>query len=125
SNQGGRRPGEGDRTGPAGRGMLVRVDPVRDIASEGSVSVIDLASGSLLRETRTGLHASDLAVSPDGRWVVCANAGSDTISVLDRNGELVETLWARKTPSDLLQASPNAVCFSHDGERLYVANGTM
>ena len=37
SNWGGRRPGDGDLTGPAGRGTRVRVDPVRHIASEGSV----------------------------------------------------------------------------------------
>jgi DNA-binding beta-propeller fold protein YncE len=78
----------------------------------------DLATGALVRETVTGRLASDLAVSPDGRWIVCANAGSDTVSVLDRDGALVETLWARSKPSDLLQASPNAVCFAHDGERL-------
>jgi DNA-binding beta-propeller fold protein YncE len=42
SNWGGRRPDAGDLTGPAGRGTTVRVDPVRHIASEGSVSVIDL-----------------------------------------------------------------------------------
>jgi DNA-binding beta-propeller fold protein YncE len=125
SNQGGRRAGEGDVTGPAGRGTVVRVDPVRHIASEGSVSVIDLAAGRLLCETRTGLHASDLAVSPDGEWIVCANAGSDTVSVLDADGALVETLWARSKPSDLLQASPNALCFDPSGTRLYVANGTM
>ncbi|MBL8755474.1 MAG: phosphoesterase [Planctomycetes bacterium] len=124
SNQGGRRPEAGDRVGPAGRGTEVRVDE-RDIASEGSVSVVDLATGKLLRETRVGLHASDLAVSPDGDWIVCANAGSDTISVLDRDGGLVETLWARKKPSDLLQASPNAVCFDAAGERMFVAVGTM
>jgi len=125
SNQGGRRPGLDDLTGPAGRGTEVRVDPVRHIASEGSVSVIDLVSGELVVETRTGLHASDLAVSPDGRFVVCANAGSDTVSVLDHDGRLVDTIWTRGKPSDLLQASPNALCFGPDGERLYVANGTM
>jgi DNA-binding beta-propeller fold protein YncE len=125
SNQGGRRPGDGDPTGPAGRGTTVRVDPVRHIASEGSVSVIDLGTGALVTETRTGLHSSDLAVSPDGSFVVCANAGSDTLSVLDRDGRIVDTIWARSKPSDLLQASPNALCFSRDGERLYVANGTM
>jgi hypothetical protein len=42
SNWGGRRPGKTDVVGPAGRGMMVRVDPVRSIASEGSVSVVDL-----------------------------------------------------------------------------------
>ena len=37
SNWGGRRPETNSVTGPAGRGTLVRVDPVRYIASEGSV----------------------------------------------------------------------------------------
>ena len=45
SNWGGRRPEAGSLTGPAGQGTVVRVDPVRHIASEGSVSVIDLESG--------------------------------------------------------------------------------
>ncbi len=125
SNWGGRRPEPGDVVGPAGRGTVVRVDPERHIASEGSVSVIDLHAGKVLCETSTGLHASDLAVSPDQHFVVCANAGSDTVSVLDRDGNVKDTLWARSKPSDLLQASPNALCFAPDGKRLYVANGTM
>jgi DNA-binding beta-propeller fold protein YncE len=125
SNWGGRRPGEGDLTGPAGRGTEVRVDPIRHIANEGTVSVIDLSTGTLLREQRTGLHASDLAVTHDQKFVVCANAGSDTVSILDRDGAIVDTLWARAKPNDLLQASPNALCFSPGGKRLYVANGTM
>ena len=68
SNWGGRRPGAGDLTGPAGRGTVVRVDPVHFTANEGSVSVIDLAPaspGSTSREigaARTeilcGMHAS-------------------------------------------------------------------
>ena len=45
SNLGGRRPLEGDLTAPAGKGTTVRVDPVRHIADEGSVTVIDLAAG--------------------------------------------------------------------------------
>lgn len=40
SNWGGRIPDANASTGPAGKGTLVRVDPVRFIASEGSVSVI-------------------------------------------------------------------------------------
>src|SRR5262245_59371036 len=103
SNQRGRRPEAEHLTGHAGRGTTVRVDPLRHIASEGSVSVIDLATGKLVRETRTGLHTSDLAVAPDQRFDVCANAGSDTVSVLDGNGELLDTLWARSKPNDLLQ----------------------
>jgi DNA-binding beta-propeller fold protein YncE len=124
SNWGGRRPGPSDRTGPAGRGTEVRVD-ARGIASEGSVSLVDLSSGTVDERT-TGLHASALALSPDGRFVVCANAGSDHLSVLDAStGAWVETIWARARPSDLLGATPNAVCFDRSGGRLYVANGTQ
>ena len=125
SNWGGRRPGVHDLTGPAGRGMTVRVDAVRFIASEGSVTVIDLAKG-VQREIMTGLHASALAVSPDGRFVVCANAMSDNLSVIDTASDsIVETIWAKPRPNDLLSASPNALAFAPDGRTLYVANGTQ
>ncbi|MEZ5964227.1 MAG: alkaline phosphatase family protein [Planctomycetota bacterium] len=126
SNWGGRRPDEGDLVGPAGRGTVVRVDATRHIASEGSVSLIDLESGEPVREIVTGLHASALAVTPDGRHVVCANAAADTLSVLDaHDGHVVETIWMRAKPSDLLSASPNALAFAPDGRTLYVANGTQ
>ncbi len=126
SNWGGRRPGSGDVTGPAGRGTKVRVDPVRFIANEGSVSVIDLGAGRVLPEIPAGLHASALAVSPDGRYVVCANANSDNLSVIDtRTDRVVETVWCKPKPSDLFGASPNAMAFAPDGRTLYVANGTQ
>jgi YVTN family beta-propeller protein len=126
SNWGGRRPGPGDLTGPAGRGTEVRVDPVRFIANEGSVSIIELASGTVTGEVLTGLHASGLAVSPDGRYVVCANANSDHLSVIDTwTDTVVETIWCKPKPSDLIGASPNALVFAPDGRTLYVANGTQ
>ena len=126
SNWGGRRPGPGDLTGPAGRGTEVRVDPVRHIASEGSVSVVDLAAGRVSKELTTGLHASALAVAPGGRFVVCANAGSDNLSLIDADREeVVETVWTKEKPSDLFGASPNAMAFDDSGRRLFVANGTQ
>ena len=126
SNWGGRRPGPGDLTGPAGRGTVVRVDPVRHIASEGSVSVIDLKAGKGAAEILTGLHASALALSPDRRYLVCANAGSDNLSVIDtRTDKVVETVWVKAKPSDIFGASPNALAFDKKGKTLYVANGTQ
>lgn len=125
SNWGGRRPGPGDLTGPAGRGTVVRVDPVRHIASEGSITAIDLATGEPT-EILVGLHSSALAVSPDGKYLVCANAASDTLSVIEiASSEVVETIWAKPSPSDLFGASPNALVFAPDGRTLYVANGTQ
>lgn len=126
SNWGGRRPNPGDLTGPAGQGTEVRVDPVRHIASEGSVSILDLTGNRPVKEVLTGIHASALAVSPDRRFVVCANAGSDQLSLLDVAREaVVETVWAKHRPSDLFGASPNALAFDDTGKKLFVANGTQ
>jgi YVTN family beta-propeller protein len=128
SNWGGRRPRPGELTGPAGRGTEVKVDPVLHVAREGSVTVIDLAARTAEPPTEvvTGLHASALAVSPDGRYVVCANAASDTLSVIDtRTDTVVETIWAKPSPADLFGAQPNALAFDPSGRTLYVANGTQ
>ncbi|HBB75472.1 MAG TPA: phosphoesterase [Planctomycetaceae bacterium] len=125
SNWGGRRPASGDVTGPAGKGTLVRVDPTTHVASEGSVSIVDLRENTV-RETLTGRHASALAVSPDRRHVVCANAADDTLAILDAaTGDLVETVWTKRTPADLFGAAPNALAFDPAGTRLYVCNGSQ
>ncbi len=126
SNWGGRRPGSGDLTGPAGQGMTVRVDPVRHIASEGSVSIINLKEDRVEREVLVGLHASALAVSPNRKCVVVANAASDTLSVLEPGtGRLLETIWTRLSPADLFGAAPNALAFDSSGKKLYVCNGSQ
>jgi YVTN family beta-propeller protein len=136
SNWGGRRPGPRDFVGPAGRGTTVRVDN-RYIADEGSVSVIDLNNvaqlnnfapieGPVGTEILTGIHACALAVSPNGRYLVVANAGSDSLTVIDtRKDETVETICARQDPSDLFGAQPNALAFDKRGKTLFVCNGTQ
>ena len=124
---------------------MVRVDD-RSIASEGSVSVIDLQiCGARLRrsdfgrkgnigarrslappEIVTGLHACALALSPNGKYLVVANAGSDTVSVIDtRTDKIVETICARQNPGDLFGAQPNALAFDKSGKTLFVCNGTQ
>ena len=125
SNWGGRRPEAGDLVGPAGKGTVVRVDTVRHTANEGSVSFIDLAMGAT-SEVMVGLHPSGLAVTPDRKVVVCANAASDQLSLIDIAGrQVLETVWAKHSPADLFGATPNALVFDPSGARLYVANGTQ
>jgi YVTN family beta-propeller protein len=138
SNWGGRRPGPGDFVGPAGRGTTVRVDN-RYIANEGSVSVIDLNQRAQrwndtpneprqtsATEILTGIHACALAVSPNGRYLVVANAGSDTLTVIDtRKDKIVETISARQYQGDLFGAQPNALAFNKRGKTLFVCNGTQ
>jgi DNA-binding beta-propeller fold protein YncE len=125
SNWGGRRPEAGDLVGPAGKGTRVRVDPVRYIASEGSVSIIELEGGKT-DEILVGLHPSGLAISPDGKFAVCANAASDYLSVVDLTTlEVVEKIWTKSNPAELFGASPNAIVFGRESDELYVANGTQ
>jgi len=131
SNWGGRRPQAGSFTGPAGLGTRVRAD-LHGVASEGSVSIIDLAdpaqsAGSTPpSEIVTGPHACALALSPNGRWLVVASAGSDLLTVIDtRTDKVVETFSARQNPGDLFGAQPDALAFDAAGKKLFVCNGTQ
>ncbi|EEF62222.1 bifunctional YncE family protein/alkaline phosphatase family protein [Pedosphaera parvula] len=126
SNWGGRRPDANSLTGPAGRGTKVRVDPVRFIANEGSLTVIDLKSGKAVKEILVGLHSSGMASSPNERHLCVANAGSDNVSVIDtRKDSVVETFSLRWHPNDFYGASPNALAFDRKGKFLFICNGTQ
>lgn len=126
TNWGGRRPDATSLTGPAGRGTLVRVDSVRHIASEGSVSVIDLGGAAPTAEIIVGLHASALALSPDQKSLVVANSASDTLSVIDTSTDrVVETVWMRQSPADVFGAQPTALAFDGAGKTLFVCNGSQ
>ncbi|MDB6058466.1 MAG: Phosphoesterase family protein, partial [Verrucomicrobiales bacterium] len=127
SNWGGRQfvKGEG-KSGPAGQGTTVRVDPVRFIANEGSVSVVDAKTGTVEKEIVTGARATGLAVTPDQKFIAVANVGADSVSVIDvRTLEIVETISLRWQPKDLFGASPDALVFDDSGKRLYVCNATQ
>ncbi len=128
SNWGGRQPEAGSLTGPGGLGARVRVD-ARGVASEGSVTVLNLAPGAAsapLREINLGPHACALALAPNGRWLVVACAGTDLLSVIDtRSDEVVETVTARQNPGDPFGAQPDALAFDASGKTLYCANGSQ
>jgi YVTN family beta-propeller protein len=127
SNWGGRRPDAHSVIGPIGRNGVVRVD-ARSIASEGSVSVIHLDSpaNTASLELLTGPHACALAASPDSRFVVCANAGNDTLSIIDtQTDQITETVSAKLDPGDLFGAQPDAMAFDPRGRRLFVCNSSQ
>ncbi len=126
SNWGGRRPEAGDVVGPAGQGTTVRVDPRTYVASEGSLTIIDLAAGRVVKEVVLGLHASAMALAPSRRHLVVANAASDSLSIIDvERDSVVETLSVAWQPKDYFGASPNALAFAPDGKTLYACLGTQ
>ena len=134
SNWGGRRPASDSVVGPIGRNGSVRVDH-RSVASEGSVSVINLGEENPIKtkqgacsnlEILTGRHACSLALSPDGKYLACANAGDDTISIIDTlQNRVVETVNARQQPGDPFGAQPDALVFDKSGKLMYVCNGSQ
>ena len=126
SNWGGRQFAHEGQSGPAGHGTMVRVDPVRYIANDGSVSVIDLNTGKVEKEIVTGARATALAVSPDQKYIAVADVGSDAVTVISiRTLEVIETISLRWQPKDLFGASPDALVFDDSGKRLYVCNATQ
>jgi len=65
-------------------------------------------------------------LSPNGRWLVVANASSDTLTVIDtRTDKIVETICARQNPGDPFGAQPNALAFDKSGKTLFAANATQ
>ncbi|MFV2068365.1 MAG: alkaline phosphatase family protein [Pirellulales bacterium] len=125
SNWAGRHPGPGDPIEPSGEGTPVRVNPRTHVASDGSVSVVDLKLGKETGQIVVGLHPSGLAATRDGRYVCVANANSDTVSVIDTQRDtVVETISTRPDEKLLFGSTPNALALSGDGHTLYVANGT-
>jgi YVTN family beta-propeller protein len=124
SNWAGREPGPHDTAGPSGSAPPVRVDPRRHIASDGSVSVVDLTAGREIRQIPVGLHPCGLAATPDGRYVLVANANSDSVSVIQsRDDRVVETIGVRPDEKLLFGSAPNALAVGADGRTLYVSNG--
>lgn len=123
SNWGGRRPTKKDATGPTSGSRAV-VDPKTGIASTGTVSVIDLASRTPIKEIAVGLHPSGMALSPDGRRVYVTNANSDTVSVISVAADKVtDTLVVKPLKGLPFGSAPNDVAVAPDGSILYVANG--
>ncbi|MCD6174741.1 MAG: phosphoesterase [Planctomycetes bacterium] len=126
TNWGGSRPNDSSVTAPIGLTGKVKVDSVRFIANEGSVSIIDLKSGKLKTEIVIGLHASGITTTGDQQYVMVANAASDTVSVIETSSDkIIETINMNWGDGDLFGATPNAVVYDNKECMLYVCNGSQ
>ena len=87
------------------------------------VAVIEKSTLSLERIVPVGDHPTDMAESPDGRFLFVANANANTVSVIDvQKARVIETLSSSLLPGAPPGSTPNSVALSGDGRRLYIAN---
>jgi YVTN family beta-propeller protein len=126
TNWGGSVPDESDTDVAGVPWGKAKVDPETGSIREGSVTVLDPASGDVLSEIIVGLHPNDIVKSPDEKYVYIANANSDHVSVIDtREDKVTETILVRLLGDEnpFWGSSPNGLAISGNGKTLYVANG--
>jgi len=124
SNWGGRKPGAGEATYNTS-GSQVLVNPQTGIASNGSVSVIDLTNNLAPAQIEVGLHPSGMVLSPDRTRLYVACANSDIVAVINTaSDEVIEKILVRPDKNHPFGSAPNALAVSADGKLLFVANGT-
>ena len=94
--------------------------------SIGSVSVIDLKTGTPGKEIVVGLHPTAIIASPDRETLYVANGNADNVSVILVKNQLQNNLIEvrlNREHNPFIGDSPNALAINADGSRLYVANG--
>ena len=121
SNRGGRHAEAHDSVAPSS-GQAIVSDPATGSSATGTVSVIDLESGKL-SDVAVGLAPSVMALSPDESILAVANAHSDSISLIDTRTLSPKELKIPAYPATTVGSLPDAVVFSSDGRRMYVACG--
>lgn len=99
---------------------MVVISPDETIAyvsniGSGSVSVIDLQGGKLIKTLRLGNGSEGLDIGPDGRELWVANREQDTVSIIDTEAlEVVESVECGSFPIRLK--------FTPDGRFVLVSN---
>ena len=87
------------------------------LAEDDAVEVIDTEAGEITDRIRlhTGDEPQEPALTLDGEFLFTANAGSDTVSVIDTSS-LIEV---KRIPVD---RGPRSILLGRDGKRAYVFN---
>ncbi|MEZ4899577.1 MAG: bifunctional YncE family protein/alkaline phosphatase family protein [Saprospiraceae bacterium] len=76
-----------------------------------------------LGQITVGENPNELLLSRDGKLLYVANAGTNSVSVIDvRNRKIIETLQTALYPDAPTGSATNGLALSKDGETLLVAN---
>ena len=105
SNLGGRRATNDDKTSPSA-GTKTIVD-VRGIANEGSICVIDLSKNEVIRQLKSGRLPT--VIDSDGTQSFVCNSNEDTISILDKNHESIQSQNVKPKENLPFGSMPNCV----------------
>jgi YVTN family beta-propeller protein len=98
----------------------------RGIASTGTVTRIDLASGEATGSIAVGLHPMGMVWDEPRGMIYVADGNSDSISVIDTQGSRVaHTIPLRPFGVPTPGIAPTEVAVSRDGSRLFVACGGL
>ncbi|MDH7569196.1 MAG: alkaline phosphatase family protein [Armatimonadota bacterium] len=124
SNWGGRAPQTDEPAALAGWEPVL-IDPRTNATATGTVSVVSLAMGAVVKTIEVGLHPSAILAGAGGARVFVANTHSDTVSVIDTaSDEVVEEIRVAPPEADRFGSSPAALALSPRGDTLFVANAT-
>lgn len=102
------------------------IDPQTGATAMGSVMVIGLQNGNLVKEIPVGLHPNAIISSVDSQFIYVANGNSDKVSVITAGSmQVVENIDVKLNPGkqSYIGDTPNALTVSQSGKTLYVANG--
>ena len=96
----------------------------RGVASTGTVTRVDLATGKATHTIAVGLHPTALALDEPRRRLYVANGNSDSVSVVDtERKQTVRTIPLQPFAQSVRGIAPTALQISPDGANLFVACG--
>jgi YVTN family beta-propeller protein len=102
------------------------IDAKTGATALGTVMVIGLAKGEVIKEIPVGLHPNAIISSADEAFVYIANGNSDMVSVISAVSlQNVESIGVKLNPGkkSYIGDTPNALAIDQSGTTLYVANG--
>ena len=102
------------------------IDPKTGATAMGTVMVMSLDNGDVIKEIQVGLHPNAIISSPDEAFVYVANGNSDMVSVINASSmQNVDAIDVKLNPGkkSYIGDTPNALAINKEGTILYVANG--
>jgi DNA-binding beta-propeller fold protein YncE len=102
------------------------IDPKTGATSMGTVMVMSLETGTVIKEIPVGLHPNAIINSADEAFVYIANGNSDMVSVISASSlQSVDAIDVKLNPGkkSYIGDTPNALAIDDQGTTLYVANG--